>query len=258
MSRFIDKLKNLHKVEVQPMGFMPAKVSSEKPRLQMVAWTSADHLDKVSAGLNSADAVLVEVTKSEDTGTLEKVCQDKSGAPAGGWLKASNGALKKLMNTSCDFVVLPPTASFSVTQKDKLGRILELDLSLGEGLLRTVNDLPVDAALIAGDDLNLTFNRLMQVQRLMYMINKPVLASVPPVVAESELQALWDMGVSGIVVELTDEKSAEKFSNLPKTIEKLNPPAFRKKARLSPMLPHVLPEAPQPPEEEEGGGEEDE
>jgi predicted aldo/keto reductase-like oxidoreductase len=71
-----------------------------------------------------------------------------------------------------------------------------------------------------------------------------------------ELQALWDTGVSSLVVELSDEKSAEKLSNLRKTLEKLAPPAFRKKSRLSPVLPQLPPESPEPPEEE--GGDEDE
>lgn len=257
MSRFIDKLKDLFKTEVQPMGFMAGKVTAEKPRMQLVARIPADNLDKVSGNLSSADAVLVDIAGADDIGALEKVCQVKGGAPAGGWLKSSNGALKKLMNTACDFVVFPAAASLSATQKDKLGRVLELDAASSEGLLRTVNDLPVDAVLIsAEEEIALTFNRLMLIQRVIHLVSKPVLVPISAGLGEFELQTLWDMGVSSVVVEAKDEKSAEKLANLHKTLEKLNPPAVRKKSRLSPVLPRLAPEAPPPPEEE--GGEEDE
>jgi hypothetical protein len=260
MSRFIDKLKHLCQVGPQPMGFMVSKASSEKPKMQLVACLATENLDKVSDGLNSADAALIVIAKSDDIGTLEKVCQLKDGVPGGGWLKASNGGtLKKVLNATCDFVVFPSSAPLTVTQKDKLGRVLELDASLNEGLLRTANDLPVDAILVSGKEaeISLTLNRLMLIQRLVYLVNKPILVSIPNSLTGVELQALWDMGISGVVVDVVDEKSAEKLVELRKAVEKLNPAAFCKKARLSAILPRLQPEAEKPAEEEEGD-EEDE
>jgi hypothetical protein len=263
MSRFIDRLNRLFKAEPQPMGFMVSRPSAESPKMQLVASLTADVVDKVSVALESADAALIEVTKADDVDALEKVCLAKQGVPGGGWLKsASSGTLEKALKAACDFWVFPATTPLSLTQKDKIGRILEVDFSLPEGLLRTANDLPIDAVLAFSkkEDIALTLNRLMLIQRLIYSIQKPVLVFVPDDLSSKELQALWDMGISGAVVQVTDETAGEKLAGLRKAIGELKAPAFRKKSRFGPMLPRMQPEAPQPPEEEEedGDGEEDE
>ncbi len=259
MSRLIDKLTRIHQNEPQPIGFMFGKAAAEKPRMQIIACLTADNLETLSEGLNSADAALIEINKSDDISALDKVCETKNGMPGGGSLKtSSSGTLKKAINAACDFVVFPGTIPFTLTQKDKMGRILEMDTNLSEGFLRTANDLPIDAVLAfsKGEDNLLTMNRLMLFQRLVYMINKPVLVSVPDNLSDAELQAVWDIGISGVVVELADEKSIERLAELHKAIDKLAPPAFRKKVRGSAIIPRMQPE-PEKPAEEEGGEEED-
>jgi hypothetical protein len=263
MSRFIDKLNRLFKAEPQPMGFMTSRATIESPKMQLVVCLAADVLEKVSGALEPADAILIEVTKADDIDALEKVCLAKQGVPGGGWLRsASSGTLEKALKAACDFWVFPPTTPLSLTQKDKVGRILEVDFSLSEGLLRTANDLPIDAVLasVKKEDIALNLNRLMLIQRLIYMIQKPVMIFVPDGLSAKELQALWDIGISGAIVQVTDETAGEKLAGLRKAIGELKAPAFRKKSRFGPMLPRMQQDAPEPPEEEEedGGGEEDE
>jgi hypothetical protein len=258
MSRFVDKLKRLHQTEPQPMGFMLNRVATEKPRLQVVALVAAESLEKVSEGLKSADAAVIEINKSEDIETLGKVCQVGDDVPGGGWLKAAKGGiLKKATESACDFVVFTSAAPIALTQKDKMGRILEIDITLSEGLLRTVNDLPVDAVLVSGksEDISFTLNRVMFIQRLCYLVNKPILVSISDNATEADLQVLWDMGISGVVVETSNEKSVEKLAELRGIIGKLNSTAFRKKSRVNPILPRLQAETSQP---QEGGGEEEE
>ena len=84
------------------------------------------------------------------------------------------------------------------------------------------------------------------------MISKPILVSVPANPTETELQTLWDMGIAGVVIEVTDEESAKGLGGLHKMIEKLPAPSFRKKNRASAILPRVQKEEPHPaPDEEE-------
>jgi hypothetical protein len=127
---------------------------------------------------------------------------------------------------------------------------------LSEGLLRTASDLPVDAVLVSTKESEntLTFNRLMLIQRLAYVVNKPILVPVAAGSLQIELQALWDMGISGIVVELSDDKSAEKLADLRQSVDKLVQPS-RKKSKTTAILPRVQPEA---PVSEEGEEEEEE
>jgi hypothetical protein len=258
MSRLIDKLNRVRKEDPRPIGFMVNQSASEKSRMQLIALVTAESLSYLSA---SADAAVIAITRADDVDTLEEACQIKNGVPAGGWLKsANNTVLKKLLGAPCDFVAFPASAPASVTQKEKLGRVLEVDASLNEGLLRTANDLPVDAVLVSGEGEanNLTINRLMFIQRLIYLVNKPVLVPIPANLAGPDLQALWDMGVCGLVYEITDEKTGEKLAELRKAIDKLNPPAFRKKPKMIATLPRQQEGAPQPPPEEDGEEEEDE
>jgi len=257
MSKFIEKLQRIWRNEPQPMGFALSRSASEKPRIQLIAQINAADVETITASLSSADAVIVNIAKSDDVGALEKLCQSKDGPPAGGWIKVTNnGALKKLLNLECDFAVFSTSSQLTVTQKEKLGRILEIDASLSEGLLRTCNDLPVDAVLTAdkvGESLNIS--RLMQIQHLLYFINKPILVAISNDLGTPDLQALWDAGVSGVIIEIEDEKSAEKLVELRKTLEKLTPSTSRKKARTSAILPRLQAETPPP---EEGEEEEDE
>lgn len=216
MSRLIDKLKRLRQMEPQPMGFMTCKAPAEKTKMQLVASLAAENLDEVAGGLDSADATLIEIARPDGVIALEKACQLKDGALTGGWIKAPDvTALKKALNTACDFLVIPSNAPLAVTQTEKVGRVLELDITLSEGLLRTVNDMPVDAVLVAGKAAgnSLTLDRLMLIQRLVYLVNKPVLVTIPLRLTIPELQALWDMGISGVVVEVDDEKSGKSSAS---------------------------------------------
>jgi hypothetical protein len=257
MSRLIEKLTRIRQSEPQPMGFRLGQSASEKPRLQLVACFNSENMEKLSAVADTADAIMIEVTGSEDLDALEKVCQSKDKMIGGGWLKISgSGTLKKAFNDACDFMVFPPATAVNLIPREKVGCVLELDASLSEGLLRTANDLPVDAVLIFGKDIEntLTLNRLMLVQRVAYMLNKPILMSVPTGYSQAEMQAIWDIGVSAVVVEISAEKQLEKLAELRKIIDKLAPPASRKKDRTRAILPRLQAE----PEPEEEGEEEEE
>ena len=260
MSRFLKKLKLLHQTESQPMGFATNQKAPEKPRLQIIASVASASAEKASAALESADAVLVEVNTADDLEAVEKICKAKEGVPAGGWLKTPNvKLLPKVMDSSCDFVIFPSETPVAVSQKEKIGRTLQLDESLTEGLLRTVNDLPIDMVLVSdkGKEGPLTLARLMTIRRIVSMLNKPVIVSVSIDISAQDLQAIWDLGISSILIESVDEGSADKLAELRKTIGKLAIPASRKKDRMNPILPHLQPEAHGHHEDEEEEEEEE-
>ncbi len=245
MSRLIDKLTRIRKIEPQPMGFMTSKPAVEKQRMQIIAYLNNENKGAFSSFADSVDAVMIDVARADDLDALEKICQSGEKVIGGGWLKASAaGTIKKAFNAACDFMVFPPATAVNLVPKEKLGAVLELDASLGDGLLRTVNDLPVEAVLIFGKEAEetLTLNRLMLVQRIAYMINKPILMSVSASYSQVELQAIWDVGISAVVVESPDERSAEKLAELRKLTEKLTSPASHKRDRMRAILPVLQPE----------------
>ncbi len=259
MSKFIDKLMRLRQTEPQPMGFALGRPAVEKPRMQLAVSLTSDNSDSVAAISDSVDAVIIELAKANALKAIEKICQAKESPIAGGWFRISEDeTLSKLSETTCDFIVFPTNSTLAVTQKEKIGKILELDETLSDALLRTINDLPVDAVLVSDKEKEkpLTLNRLMAIRRIIQMLNKPVIASVSDSLTSSDLQAIWDLGVSCLLIESVNDQSAAKLKELKKAIEKLAPAASRKKERASPLLPRI--QAKTPPTETEHPDEEEE
>jgi hypothetical protein len=258
VSRLIDKLTRLKKTEPQPMGFATRQIVPQKPRLQLIARLSAKDYDRLSAALNTADAALVEVHKADDVEAIDRVCKMEGSGPGGGWLKDPEAdLLTKLTDTACDFVVFPPAAPLTAIRKEKMGRLMQIDLDMPDNLLRTINDLPIEGVVVARpedeESAPINFERLMAVQRLAYLISKPILLEIPSELASEELQAIWDAGASGVIVTVSDKKSADNLSSLIAKLENLVLPSVHKKPRLTAVLPHLQaePAAPRRVEEEE-------
>jgi hypothetical protein len=260
MSRLIKKLNKIRQPEAQPMGFMCSTNTEEKSRMQVLASLDAESLDAFKDGIQSADGVLIETSTPAAAKAADKFCQAADGIPVGRCLKETGDkAVKKALESACDFVVFNSSAPVDITGSENIGRILELDINLNEGLLRTAGDLPIDAVIIPinNPESSLTIQDLMLIQRLAAGINKPALVSVSGNINSGSLQALWNMGVCGLLVEVSDEKSSSSLSEIKQKIEKLGPPAFRKKSKFSAILPQSRQQQAEP-DEDEGEEEEDE
>jgi hypothetical protein len=214
-----------------------------------LAEADTDHLVERVAG---ADAGLLSIAKlSSGAKTVQKICQAVSDIPWGGWLKdIGREEIKPIVAAGGDFVVFPATsASLAILQDDEVGKILEVEALLNEGLLKTINDLPVDAVLIAGEqDKFLTWHHLMLFRRCADLLTKPLLVSVPSDVAANELQALWEAGVVGVVVAT---QPVGRIAELRQLIDKLTFPSPRRRRKIEPLLPRIAEETVTVSEEEE-------
>jgi hypothetical protein len=260
MSRLIKKLNGVRQPEPRPMGFMLSSVSQDKSRIQIIASLKADLLEKAAESLASTDGVLIEASASADIKAAEKYCQAENSLPAGIHLK-ENGekSAKKAQDSVCDFIVFNTAAPISLIRNEKIGRILELDLNLSEGMLKATSDLPVDAVLVQPqlEESPFTIQNLMLVQRAASLVNKPILVYVSVGINPDELQSLWDIGICGVVIEVTDEKSFSNLFEIRQMIDNLKPPAFRKKPKLTAVVPQSQAEKSEPLEDD-GEEEEDE
>jgi hypothetical protein len=239
MSRFIDKLKQLSQVESQPMGFRKEK-SFSKSRLMLVADVEADAAAEVVEG---ADAMML-------FGEAKKPAV-KSDLPMGVKLFGSKaGKLEGI-----DFVILMPEMPFTIVEDEKIGKVMAVEASLEMGLLRSLDDLPLDALFIIGDGTQaqvVTWQYLMLCKRLAALSNKPVLASVSPQISKDELQMLWEVGVDGVVVASQTVGSLKKLRSL---IDGLTAPSKSRRAKMRAIVPKIGEEtAPIVDEEEEEDG----
>jgi hypothetical protein len=165
--------------------------------------------------------------------------------------------MQKLAKAGCDFFVITRDAPLDMPEDPETAKVLQVDDSLSDGLLRTVNALPADAVMVMGEEQGkgrLTWGRLMFLQRVAELLTKPVLASGPLAMSEHELQALWNAGIDGIVVPVAQGRETD-LKTLRRTIDGLTLTS-RQGKKLDVMLPRTSEERetrpePEPEEEDE-------
>jgi len=240
MSKFIDRLNRLSRPEPQPIGFRATQIVGARLRVQLAASIAQENAKYMADHVAGADAGIVRITEFS------------SGAEA---LRAASRAVT-------DFVIFPAaTTPLAALQSGEVGKILEIDASLSEGLLRATNDLPVDAVLLGGEQLlasALTWQFLVLVRRLADLLNKPLLVPVPSEITSAELQALWEAGVKGIVALVGLVQPKDRIKELRQTIDRLTFPSPRKGEKPEPRLYRIGQETGREPAEEEEEEEEEE
>ena len=195
------------------------------PRMLLVAQVAV-----AKAGIAGADAVLLPVAKAPKASG-----KAKADIPWGGWLKEVTApAVKQVSEAGADFIVFSQdSAARAVLEAEKPGKVVAVVPDLDAGLMRAADDLPVDALLIAEEKPSLSWERLMFFRRAVNLLSKPVLVTVSPDIGASELQALCDAGVAGVVVASTE------LGGLRRAIDKLTPPKSAKGRSNAPALPRM-------------------
>ena len=247
MSKFIERLQQVSQPPVRSMGFFSAKSEQARPRIQLVLDITIGKSKSQLKELDKADALLVPVSAIGANSTI-----------TGGWLvKGDTVEMEKFIKVGADFIVL--TVNGEVLPIDKIiGKVLQIEATISDVLLRTVSALSVDAVLIKEEENGpiLTWKRMMLIHRFSSLAGKPLMIEVLPVVTETELQQIWEAGVSGIIVK-TDAEQAEAVAlNLRNIIEKLTFPSKRKLEKSMAIVPHVS-SVPEEPKEDDGDGDGD-
>jgi len=247
MSKFVERLQQVLQPMVQSMGFISAKSEQARPRIQLVVDIANGKLKSPLKEPDKADALLVPISAVVDGKTISGVRLSKGDAEE----------VEKSIKAGVDFIILP--ADGEVLPSDqKIGKILQVEAAITDILLRTVSALPVDAVLIKEEEngLVLTWKRLMMIHRFSSLAGKPLLIEVLPTVTDTELQQIWEAGVSGIIVK-TDAEQAETVAlNLRNIIDKLTFPSKRKQEKSMAIVPHIE-SAPEQPKEDDGDGDGD-
>ncbi|MFC1980689.1 hypothetical protein ACFLVN_00330 [Chloroflexota bacterium] len=245
MSRLIDKLNLVSKTVPEPMGFRAAHPVAKKPQMLLIAsLMQTNNLDNLADYAAVADAVLLPVAR---TGSGTRALQNIAGAspdiPWGGWLQnIGEKERKALAKAGCDFVVFSANSSVPAnTQDDELGKILQVESSISEGLLKAANALPVDAVLTTSgpDSGSLTWHHLMLFRCFTDLLSKPLLVSAPPDITAGEMKALWEIGVDCVVIEASIEQSIKRLEELRQAIADLASLPPRKRRSTEALLPHI-------------------
>lgn len=257
MSKFIDKLNQVSRVMPQSMGFKRAQPVSEKPRILLIAGLTGANIGDLTDHLVGADAGLLPIAElSSGSKIFREISKAVPDIPWGGWLRnIGQGEIKQMTKAGCDFVVFPAANTpLTLLQNDDTGKILEIDSSISDGLLRAANELPIDAILITNDqegEYFLNWHHLMLFQHFANLLTKPLFVSIPSSVTADELQALWEAGVDGVVIEVSVGQPADLLKKLRQVIDKLAIPSQHKGGKIGALLPQIGREASIIIEEEE-------
>jgi len=257
MSRLVDKIKKQSEQLPAPMGFRRALPQEAAPSILLIAKVNAVSAGTITENIPGADAILFSDEAGRLTaGLLKKITKTLQGVPAGIFLEESKETPSALEETGCDFVVMSLlTPLNAMPKKETTGKLLHVDSSMDDGLLRAINDLPADAALVTdsfGEGDALVWHHLMLLRHLALLISKPLIVLVPAGITENELKALWDAGIEAVVVPV-DISKGENLKELHETAAKLPRRTPKKPAKINVFLPHATQtrETPPPDEEEE-------
>ncbi len=244
MSRFLPKLRRIWEGKSQPIGFATARTKS--PPMALVAL-----LPQGEAGLadlavkEGVDAVLFP--KGNLAGkALHQLSQSLGDIPWGVSVEAvTQEEVARLIEMGCDFLTFSGEVPAALLMEDRLGKMLELEPSLSDSLLRTVASLPIDAVLFgSADDFPLTVRRLMDYRRLANLVGKPSLLMLPSELGVGDLESLWEVGIRGVAVPM----EGQRLSQVKEAIQSL-PQRRRMRGEADVFLPSIAAEGPDEEEE---------
>ena len=243
MSRLIDKLNKTNKSAAQPMGFRTSRSEEEEAALVIIASADTDAPDKIGEYTAGADAVyLSSGSPGISAKSIQPIIKALSRIPCG--ISVEDARSKKLddfIGAGCDFLVFTEDSPVGpIPQDEKSGKLLRVDPSLEDSLARVINNLPVDAVItseITGKEKTITWQHLMNIQRLAMLITKPVIIPVAASVTPGELKAIRDADIRGIVVA-ADAGEPGTIERIRRDIKELPPRSEKKRDKTDVLLPY--------------------
>jgi hypothetical protein len=255
MSQLLDKIKKQSETPAVQMGFRRALSAAATPTILLIAKITTDAAGSPLKNIEGADAVLLESPDMELTAKkLVKIVEPLGETPWGIYLEQSMDTTDALDKTGCDFTVTTPISPIASSPKnEKTGKIIEIESAMDDGLIRAINDLPVDAVLAAdsfGDSNTLTYHHLMILRHIAFLVRKPLIVPVPASISKDELEALWNAGIEAVLVpiDITKDENLKKLHDI---AVKFPPRKADKQKKMNVFLPRAGEKQSEPPPEEE-------
>ncbi|MFC1926868.1 hypothetical protein ACFLWV_03870, partial [Chloroflexota bacterium] len=155
MSKLLEKLDKLAEGRAQPLGFSAALARAKISPMVIVARVTLADVAVVGVALKGgADALLLPVNKlGKDKKALSDIASAGAEIPWGVSLEAvEKKDVEQLTKLGCFYFIFDaektPAATLGVEQ---IGKVLHLDTSLSDNLIRTIGRLSVDAVLVSLD-----------------------------------------------------------------------------------------------------------
>ena len=239
MSKFVERLQSFSKSSGGSIGFQRAALEAKTPTMLLIAALSGEQTGEAetAAGIQADAALIVGQVPASDS--LKQMVAAAGDVPLGILLKGANEErASEIAGSGCDFVVFDTKTAAAVLQKQEIGKLLMLEPSLDQGLIRAINNLEIDGVLIsAGEgDHPVSVEQLLIARRFVELLEKPVVLMLSSSVTQATLAGLAQAGVEGIVAPPV--QSAGALTELKKAVDSLPRPARGRRATAGVRLPH--------------------
>lgn len=247
VSKFIDGLQEAFRGATPPIGFRKVPEAETPPLLIAVNVTGMGHKELAQIAKTNINAVVLD-SHGLHPEAFEQTSKPLKGVPLG--LVVESGSAETDISTfielGCDFMIFDLKAPLEIANREKVGKIVHIEPSLEAGLVRVINELPIDAVLIDVDGPRLTIAHVLSCHRLASLLNKPILSSIRALPTTDGLHSLFQAGVNGLLLDRAFP--LEALVDLEKAVRSL-PRKPRRRTSAVPLLPR--PGAVAQPEAEE-------
>ena len=225
MSKLVDTMRRVLRGEGPRMGFGASPSTKQRSMILLAELPSTDPVLASRAVEQSVDGLFFPLPSGDDFEGIRQVSQLVGALPWGVQLAAADRhLLSSLFEMGCDFLVLSSgSIPLSLLREEKPGKVLQIDGSLSDGLLRALDQLPIDLVLMeCGGGDSVTISDLMNCWRVAMLVRKPLALIASPHLDPADLPLVRETGVEVLVVALDGtDSSIEKLGAFRQAIETL-------------------------------------
>ena len=229
MSKLLDLLQRISDGTPAPLGFGAARRAG-LPGLALVGLATKDHEAGLAASASAGlDGILVSGV--DGSAGISGVAGSADGVPWGAFAPALSGeTARACQENGADvlaFGLESPAAGLA--GEDDMARMISLAPDLSDRELRAVSALPVDCFIVDMGSVSgpWTLQDLVTVGSISRRTDKQVLVLVSAAPAAQELEAIRDMGASGLILDLANV-STEDLASLKTALQDMPRPRRRR------------------------------
>ena len=256
MNKLLDLLDRIREGAPAPIGFGVSRRPEKLPGMALIGLVSKDHA-KGMAVVASQGLDAVMVAGADGPEGVKQAGEGLKDKPWGARVTSlSQDEAQAYQDNGADLLAFPLEGiAASVLANEDIARILCIEPNMEDRELRAVSSLPVDCFLLplsqAGDSL--TLSDLAAVGSVSRRSDKYILLEVSRQPNGKDLEALRDIGVQALVVDVS-AVSAKNLKALKDALMEMPKPTYKRKGRTLAILPgsaFAPPSEPEPQEEEE-------
>ncbi|MSQ06217.1 MAG: hypothetical protein EXR54_09660 [Dehalococcoidia bacterium] len=238
MGKFLDLMERIANGSPAGLGFGAAR-ATKVPSMALITLVSGHH----AHGLKTVATLVPDATLVSGLKGPAALGDIKGGLPAAPWGVSIEGLseaeAKEYREHGCDLLAFPLQGTMAAAlDEEEVGRVLCLEPHVQEPELRAIDTLPVDALLV-----NMTvvsgpwsLQDLMAIGAISRRSSKYVLVSVSQPPGKKDLEALRDLGVRGLVLDV-GAVSLEVLKELKTTLLEMPRKRPQRKERTTAILP---------------------